>query len=116
MPDNNNTKTPPQSQEPQRSVELVRAEHYIKHYSNSAQLQVSPWDFTFVFGEVEPSTDGTFKVEQKVGVVMSPQHAKALLGILSTNIQEYEKHAGEIQYPQPTQTAVSSQIKTAAKQ
>jgi hypothetical protein len=34
-------------------------------------------------------------------LVMSPQHAKALLGIFASNVQEYEKQMGEIKLPQP---------------
>jgi Protein of unknown function (DUF3467) len=65
-------------------------------YSNSAQLEVTPWDFTIVFGEIIRSPDQPPQVEQQVSVVMSPQHAKALLGVLANNLQEYEKKVGGV--------------------
>jgi hypothetical protein len=49
--------------------------------------------------------NGVTKVEETVSVVMSPQHAKALLGVLQNNIREYEKHVGEIKLPQAPDSA-----------
>jgi uncharacterized protein DUF3467 len=80
-------------------IKSERSEKFSRLYTNSAQLRVSPWDFTFAFGEIEPAGDG-MKVTQHVEIVMSPQHAKALLAILANNVQEYEKQVGDIRLPQ----------------
>jgi hypothetical protein len=78
-------------------------------YANSAQLEVTPWDFTLIFGEIQrygPSPSEA-RIEQQVAVVMSPQHAKALLGILSGNVAEYEQRVGEIRLLQQATEAKS---------
>ena len=103
MPDN--------SPVPQQ-FELVRSEKCATIYSNSTNLEVTPWDFKFIFGVlVKPAAGNIPKIESLAEVVMSPQHAKALLGLLNTNVQEYEKNVGEIKLPQPAPVspAVSKQ-------
>jgi hypothetical protein len=85
-----------------QQLESVRSEKFTSIYSNSANLEVTPWDFKFIFGVlVKPVMGGIPKIENLTEVTMSPQHAKALLGVLNTNVQEYEKQVGEIKLPQP---------------
>lgn len=92
----------PNAPAPQQ-LETVRSDKFTSVYSNSANLEVTPWDFKFVFGVlIKPTTGSTPKIENLTEVIMSPQHAKALLGVLNTNLQEYEKQVGEIKLPQPT--------------
>lgn len=86
----------------QQQFETVRSEKFMSVYSNNTLLDTTPWDFKLSFGVwVKPELGKLPKVENLVEVVMSPQHAKALLGVLSTHIHEYEKHIGEIKLPQP---------------
>jgi hypothetical protein len=80
-------------------LETIRTEKFSKIYTNSCQLEVSPWDFTFTFGELKRLGGSSTKVEEQMAVIMSPQHAKALLGILASNVSEYEKQVGEIKLP-----------------
>ena len=97
--------------DPQQQLESIRSQGFTTLYTNSAQLEVTPWDFKLVFGELVRSENNLPKIEQHVAVVMSPQHAKALLGILATNVQEYEKQVGEIKLPQPTSTPTGTVVK-----
>jgi len=89
----------PDSASGSQQLESVRSQGFVSIYSNSAQLDVTPWDFRLTFGELKPEANKPPKIEQLVGVVMSPQHAKALVQILSTFVQEYEKNVGEIKLP-----------------
>jgi Protein of unknown function (DUF3467) len=87
---------------PPEQLESVRSSSYVSIYSNSANLEVTPWDFKLIFGAIVRSETGKLpKIENRLEVVMSPQHAKALLGIFASNVQEYEKQMGEIKLPQP---------------
>jgi hypothetical protein len=95
MPDNQ----PAQHQLPQ--LESYRSEKFVTIYSNAANLDMSPWDFRFTFGEMKSELGKMPKIEQAVGIVMSPQHAKAFSQMLAMHVQEYEKNVGEIKLPQP---------------
>ena len=69
-------------------------------YINNTFLFGSNWDVRFVFAERLPS--GT--AEPRVGIVMSHQHAKALLEVLAANVKAIESLVGEIKYqPSPVQ-------------
>lgn len=83
----------------QPEIESVRSSAFFKVYSNSVQIETGPWDFRLIFGEVTKSGENKITIEQSVGVVMSPQHAKALLGVLAHNIRAYEDRVGEIKLP-----------------
>ena len=76
----------------------VRADKFVRIYSNSANMEVTPWDFKIIFGELKRS-EGKMVIEQSVEIAMSPQHAKALADVLSSNVREYEKSIGEIKLP-----------------
>jgi hypothetical protein len=95
MPENKEPDRPvPQEQE----LESTRSEKFFKVYANSAQIETSVWDFQLIFGELT-KTAGKLVIEQSVAIVMSPQHAKAFVGVLANNIREYEKKVGEIKLP-----------------
>lgn len=85
---------PPQQQE----LPTVQTEKFVRLYSNAANMEVTPWDFKIIFGELKKS-EGKLVIEQSVQITMSPQHAKALADVLSTNVREYEKTVGEIKLP-----------------
>lgn len=63
-------------------------------YVNNTFMSGSNWDVRFVFAERLP----TGKVEPRVGIVMSHQHAKALLETLAVNVRNIESLVGEIKY------------------
>jgi hypothetical protein len=93
MPDPTNANQP-------QELETVKSEKFFKFYTNAANLEMTPWDFTLLFGELKKSGD-RMTIEHSVGIAMSPQHAKALAGILLTQVKEYEKQIGEIKLPPP---------------
>jgi hypothetical protein len=93
---------PDHKQQEQQQFETFQSEKFMSVYSNSANLEVTPWDFKFIFGAiVTQGSNKPPKIENRVEVVMSPQHAKVLLNIFATHLQEYEKRVGEIKLPQP---------------
>ena len=65
------------------------------YYSNAALVSMSNWDFRFSFSESRPKGE----MRPGVGVVMTPAHAKAFVGVLIQNIQAYESKFGEIIIP-----------------
>jgi hypothetical protein len=86
---------------PSAGFEFERLENFLKIYANSANIEVSLWDFKLVFGELK--TVGNKQViEQSVAVTMSPQHAKVLAGVLNENVKKYEEAIGEIKLPTST--------------
>lgn len=95
MPDNH-----PAHAQQMPQLESYRSDKFATIYSNAANLDVSPWDFRFTFGELKPEPGKMPKIEQMVGIVMSPQHAKAFSEMLATHVREYEKNVGEIKLPQ----------------
>lgn len=84
-------------------LETFKSEKFSKIYANAANLEMTPWDFSLIFGELKKTGDKVV-IEQSVAVTMSPQHAKALAGVLVTHVKEYEKQVGEIKLPQPPET------------
>jgi Protein of unknown function (DUF3467) len=75
-------------------------------YINGIAILYSPWDFSLVFLRGLPAESGAgsggsehaFETTAQAvnSVVMSPQHAKAMLKALADNIQAYEEEHGEI--------------------
>jgi hypothetical protein len=89
---------------PQDAIPLkaVQSDKFVSIYSNSMTLDITPWDFKFVFGVLVKGEPGQPPmIENRAEVVMSPQHAKAMLDIFTTHLKEYEKNVGEIKLPQP---------------
>ena len=54
------------------------------------------WDFFLVFGTMQQQTETHVEVQNFQGIYLSPQQAKALLGLLQHNVQQYEQTFGEI--------------------
>lgn len=89
----------------QNQPEIIRrkGESFVSTYANNLVVEASPWDFRFLFGEIEkgePDATGRrlakLYVEDKVKIVMSPQHAKAMLKVLQENVSSYESQIGPI--------------------
>lgn len=80
----------------QPHVDLVEAEDYRESYSNSVQIRVNVWDFMLMFGTMHQTKPESVEIRNFQGIYLSPQQAKALLGVLQQNIAQYENAFGEI--------------------
>lgn len=81
---------------PQPKVQLSQAPDYREIYSNSVQVRVNVWDFLLVFGLVHQETPEQVNVENRVGVYLSPQQAKAVWNVLGQNLAQYEQTFGKL--------------------
>ncbi len=80
----------------QTRVNLIQSEDYRESYSNSVQIRVNVWDFMLMFGTMHQTAPESVEIRNFQGVYLSPQQAKALLGVLQQNIAQYENAFGEI--------------------
>jgi flagellar protein FlaG len=80
----------------QPRISLEKAADYRETYANSVQIRVNLWDFFLMFGQIEQNVPENVQIRNFQGVYVSPQQAKALLGILQQNISQYEAAFGEI--------------------
>ncbi|MBI5281382.1 MAG: DUF3467 domain-containing protein [Candidatus Solibacter usitatus] len=78
------------------ALTLETSPDYRENYANSVQLRASLWDFFLLFGTLRQQTAEKVVIQNYQGVYLSPQQAKALLNVLSTNVQQYESTFGEI--------------------
>ena len=81
---------------PTPAIQLMTTPDYRENYANSVQIRVNLWDFFLMFGQLDQSTPENVKINNFQGVYVSPQQAKALLGILQHNVTQYESAFGEI--------------------
>lgn len=68
-------------------------------YANLAIIAHSSSEFVLDFIRVVPNTP---KAKVKSRIIMSPEHAKRLLGALQENLAKYEQQYGEIKFPERT--------------
>lgn len=80
----------------QPNVKLTNAPDYRESYANSVQMRVNIWDFFLVFGTLQQQSETQVDIRNFQGIYLSPQQAKALLGLLQQNIVGYENAFGEI--------------------
>jgi hypothetical protein len=80
----------------QPNVKLLNAPDYRENYANSVQMRVNIWDFFLVFGTLQQQSETQVEIKNFQGIYLSPQQAKALLGLLQQNIAGYESAFGEI--------------------
>lgn len=78
------------------NVKLVNAPDYRENYANSVQMRVNIWDFFLAFGTLLQQTENQVEIRNFQGIYLSPQQAKALLGLLQQNVAGYESAFGEI--------------------
>ncbi len=81
---------------PQPNIKLTNSPEYRENYANSVQMRVNVWDFFLVFGTVQQQSESQVEIRNFQGVYLSPQQAKALLGLLQQNVNGYETAFGEI--------------------
>ena len=80
----------------QPKVNLTSGPDYRESYSNSVQIRVNVWDFFLQFGTIHQKSQEEVEIRSFQGIYLSPQQAKALLGVLHQNIAQYESAFGEI--------------------
>ena len=80
----------------QPKVNLTSEPDYRESYSNSVQIRVNVWDFFLQFGTIHQKSQEEVEIRSFQGIYLSPQQAKALLGVLHQNIAQYESAFGEI--------------------
>lgn len=80
----------------QPNVKLINDADYRENYANSVQMRVNIWDFFLVFGTLQQQTESQVEIKNFQGIYLSPQQAKALLGLLQQNVGGYESAFGEI--------------------
>ena len=80
----------------QPNVKLTNDAAYRENYANSVQMRVNIWDFFLVFGTLQQQTESHVEIKNFQGIYLSPQQAKALLGLLQQNVGGYESAFGEI--------------------
>jgi len=80
----------------QPNVKLSNDANYRESYANSVQMRVNIWDFFLVFGTLQQQSETNVEIRNFQGIYLSPQQAKALLGLLQQNVSSYESAFGEI--------------------
>ncbi len=80
----------------QPNLKLTNDPDYREAYANSVQMRVNVWDFFMVFGTLQQQTENQVEIRNFQGIYLSPQQAKALLGLLQQNVSGYESAFGEI--------------------
>ena len=80
----------------QPRIVLEKSADYRDDYANSVQIRVNLWDFFIMFGKLNQTAADTVNIENFQGIYVSPQQAKALLGLLQQNVSQYESAFGEI--------------------
>jgi hypothetical protein len=80
----------------QPNVKVINSPDYREAYANSVQMRVNVWDFFMVFGTLQQQSETQVEIRNFQGIYLSPQQAKALLGLLQQNITGYESAFGEI--------------------
>ena len=80
----------------QPRITLDKTPDYREGYANSVQIRVNLWDFQLLFGQIDQASPDNVRIANFQGIYVSPQQAKALLGILQQNITQYESAFGEI--------------------
>jgi Protein of unknown function (DUF3467) len=80
----------------QPNVKLTNDSNYRENYANSVQMRVNIWDFFLVFGTLQQQSETNVEIRNFQGIYLSPQQAKALLGLLQQNVSSYEGAFGEI--------------------
>ena len=83
----------------ERPIERKRGEDFVRFYANSVEIGISNWDVQIAFGEVIVADDRKVALQEKAIIVMSPQHAKAFLNVLLSNVALFEKQFGVIKVP-----------------
>ena len=77
-------------------IVLHKTADYRETYANSVQIRVNLWDFYLMFGTINQNAPEQVEIQNFQGVYLSPQQAKAMLGLMQQNVSQYEAAFGEI--------------------
>jgi hypothetical protein len=94
--DENSFTLPAMNNPIQPNVKLTNDPNYRESYANSVQMRVNIWDFFLIFGTLQQQSETHVEIRNFQGIYLSPQQAKALLGLLQQNVTSYEQAFGEI--------------------
>jgi hypothetical protein len=99
-------------------TQIVRSEDFVNLYINNTRFGYSKFDIQMICARSTVSLDlSQSKIEEMAVIIMSPQHAKAMLIAMENNIRVYEAQHGEIKLPEerkpvePPKTKFSSDKK-----
>jgi len=76
-------------------------------YSNSTSFVATPFDLRLLFGQIRPAPNGKLVNEQSTSVVMSWEHAKALLDALKKTVEDHEADFAPLQYKKRSEKTVA---------
>ncbi len=77
-----------------------RSPNFTVIFTNNVNFAYTPVDIQMVCSRTMASMDKNVKdIEEIATIIMTPQHAKAVLDALQGNIRAYEKVHGEIKMP-----------------
>jgi hypothetical protein len=89
------------------SLPREKAPGFSEVYANTANLVAGFFDVCLLFGTIEADlaapAEQRLRIQDRVAVKMSWEHAKALLGLLQMKIEDYEKNFGGIRNRPPQQ-------------
>ncbi len=93
-----------------KSVELDLSEDVAQgSYANLAIISHSASEFILDFAAILP---GMTKPKVRNRIILTPEHAKRLMGLLKENVSRYESNHGEIVVP--AQSAAHEQLSSLA--
>jgi hypothetical protein len=81
-----------------------RSPNFTAIFTNNVNFAFSPIDVQMICSRTVASMDKDVEaVEEVTTIIMTPQHAKAVLYALQGNLQAYEEKHGEIKMPNDAQ-------------
>jgi hypothetical protein len=92
-----------------------RSPNFTIIYTNNVNFAFTGVDVQMICSRTIASMDeNTEAVEEVATIIMTPQHAKAVLHALQGNLQTYESNYGEIKMPQVEPQTKEQQILASA--
>jgi hypothetical protein len=79
-----------------REQQRVKSPNYRELYVNSMNMEVTFNDVKLIFGETVTATHDLLKVEEHIGLTMTPEHALLCLKALTKILKKYENTFGKI--------------------
>lgn len=73
-----------------------RTPDYREIYSNSMNMEVTFHDVKLIFGEIAVATQDELRIEEKVGITMTPEHALASARAMDKILKKYVQQFGPI--------------------
>jgi hypothetical protein len=70
-----------------------------RYYTNNTEIAMTSYDLHLRFATVESADATTMTVRDQALISMSLHHAKALLGLLSAYVAQFERQHGKLSVP-----------------